>query len=67
MLGHDMHPVFMPEALDVQPVRVLAAAAITNAFRRGDVLKRNVLRAHSVFILNAGWLKADRVTPVRCA
>jgi hypothetical protein len=55
----------MPEALDVQPVRVLAAAAITNAFRRGDVLKRNVLRGHTVSILNTGWFKTDRVALVR--
>jgi hypothetical protein len=46
-----MHPVFMPEALDVQPVRILAAAAVTDAFRRGDVLKRSVLRGHAVLIL----------------
>ena len=64
-----MHPVFMPEALDVQPVRILATAAITNAFRRSDVLKRSVLRGHTVFILNTGgessWFKAGQVASVR--
>ncbi len=33
VLGHDMHAVLMPVALDVQPVGVAAAAAVANAIR----------------------------------
>ncbi|MNF95557.1 hypothetical protein D3C84_783180 [compost metagenome] len=46
VLGHDMHAVLMPEALDVQPVGVAAAAAVTHAFRRGAVLQGGVERGH---------------------
>ncbi|MNY75540.1 hypothetical protein D3C86_2148420 [compost metagenome] len=48
MLGHDVHTVFMPGALDVQPVRVAAAAAKTNALRRSGVLQGGVKRGHAV-------------------
>ncbi|MNF82185.1 hypothetical protein D3C84_644840 [compost metagenome] len=53
VLGDDMLAVFMPVALDVQPMRVAAATAITNAFRRRGVLQGNVGCGHAWVILKS--------------
>jgi hypothetical protein len=48
-----MHAVLMPDALDVKPVRIAAAAAVTNAFRCGGVLQGGVEPGHTVVILKS--------------
>ncbi|MOA36288.1 hypothetical protein D3C78_1578020 [compost metagenome] len=48
MLGHDMHAVFMPIALDVQPVGIAAAAAVAHAIGRGGVLQGGIELGHVV-------------------
>ncbi|MCY1429169.1 hypothetical protein D9M71_450750 [compost metagenome] len=41
MLGDDVDAVFVPVALDVQPVRVATAASVADTFRRGSILQRS--------------------------
>ncbi|MNH47791.1 hypothetical protein D3C79_1112140 [compost metagenome] len=48
MLGHDMHAVLMPIALDVQPVGIAAAAAVAHAVGCGAVLQGGVELGHVI-------------------
>ncbi|MNN82894.1 hypothetical protein D3C81_1998820 [compost metagenome] len=47
VLGHHVHTILMPAALDVQAMGVAAAAAITNALGGGGVLQGGVEHGHS--------------------
>ena len=50
VFGDNVYTVFMPMAFDVQAVRVAAAAAVADAFGRGEVLQ-GVSRLDMVFII----------------
>jgi hypothetical protein len=51
MFRYNVNTVFMPVALDVQAMGIIAATAIANAFRRSGVLQGRGDVVHTVIVL----------------